>query len=395
MALGETFDLGRIVSQAENIRGMRQQAEEGLIRRSYMQNQDARAQRDQQLQEQAAVQAQRQTAIGQIGNLAQQALQSPDPKQFVAAALQSPQYQPVFQQAGVDPSKIDLADPNFGQSLQTWASFGPKQEAYTLKEGEKRMLGGKVVAEVAAKPETFTLGPGQTRYENGKAVASVAPNKAKTTRIKSDGQGGFELYEGPDEGGEAPTGPTVNKLQDAALGAQAGIDRLHSIRAGFDPKWLTYKEQAKQFATGIKARAQGLPFVSNLKPEEQSDLASFSRFKSDTLDNLSRYIKEITGSAMGVDEAKRIVASMPSMEDDPTSFSAKMDAVEERMKLVLARSVYTQKQGIKFDAMPVEQMKAVMNKRGDEIYQQALAQTKDPAAAKAQTVQALETEFYK
>lgn len=248
----------------------------------------------------------------------------------------------------------------------------------------------------APKPEAYTLGPGQKRFgPNGEVIASVDPNPQKGMRIQSDGAGGFSLYEGPDAGGVELGNPAKNALQTGAINAQAGIDRLSGIRQGFDPRWLTYKEQAAQYMNSVKAKAQGLPFVSRLTPQEESDLSAFSRFKSDTTDNLNRYITEITGAAMGVEEAKRIISTMPAMNDSPAEFQTKLNRVEERLKLVLARSVYTQRQGIKFDAIPIDQMRSIMNKRGDEIYQQNLAQVKDPAAARAATVQALESEFYR
>ena len=198
-------------------------------------------------------------------------------------------------------------------------------------------------------------------------------------------------------GGVGPgelTKPTVNELQKGAISAQAGIDRLQNIRAGFDPKWLSYKEQATQYVNSIKAKAQGLPFVSKLTPQEESDLSAFSRFKSDTLDNLNRYITEITGAAMGVEEAKRIESTMPNLNDDPASFQTKLTRVEERLKLIIARSVYTQKNGQKYDAISVDEMRSIMNRRGDEIYKENLQRTGDQSAAKSATIQALQSEFY-
>lgn len=244
-------------------------------------------------------------------------------------------------------------------------------------------------------PEPFTLGPGQQRFgPDGKPIASVAPNPSKGMRFQSDGAGGFSLYEGPDAQGIDLTGPSRNKIQEGAINAQSGIDRLSGIRAGFDPRWLTYKGQFSQYMNAIKDKAKGMPGVSNLTPQEQSDLSSFARFKSDTTDNLNRYITEITGAAMGVEEAKRIISTMPSLEDGPQAFQTKLDRVEERLKLVLARSVYTMRNGIKFDAIPIDQMKSIMNKRGDALYQENLAKLRNPQAARQATIEGLHSEFY-
>lgn len=289
-----------------------------------------------------------------------------------------------------------LAHPDIGRILQsngvTLPDITPQNVQELLAATGAEVGQGPAVPKT---PEPFTLSPGQQRFgADGKPIASVAPMPAKGMRIQSDGAGGFSLYEGPDASGIDLTNPSKNLLQTGSINAQSGIDRLSGIRQGFDPRWLTYTEQAKQYMNSIRAKAQGLPFVSKLTPQENSDLAAFSRFKSDTTDNLNRYITEITGAAMGVEEAKRIISTMPSMQDSPAEFQTKLDRVEERLKLVLARSVYTQREGIKFDAVPIDQMRSIMNKRGDEIYKQHLAQLKDPAAAKAATVQSLESEFY-
>jgi len=235
------------------------------------------------------------------------------------------------------------------------------------------------------KPGMYVLDP--TTGKPSPINLAPVPKPQRGLRIQSDGQGGFSLYEGDGAQGVALTKPTEGKLQATAVDAQSGIDRLSGIRQGFDPKWLTYTEQAKQFANNVRQKAAGLPFVSKLSPQEEADLAAFSSFKSDTLDNLNLYIKEITGAAMGVEEAKRIVSTLPSLDDSPAAFQSKLNRTEERLRLVLARSVYTQKQGIKFDAMPIEQMRGIINRRGDELAREL----KDPAAVRS----ALEAEFFR
>ena len=396
----QTFDLGRVLSTAEAIKGMRQESVNNGLRQKFLQTNIDNAQQSGQI-------AANQEAREQSKYSEEERLQNTRTLNVAATAVAK------------DPSSITYWLPVLKQNRVVAADFDPtsvppeqlQQIAAEIAEHTGTALHAAMAAspkameldyqhrlkleELAAQNKNFTLGQGQTRFgADGKPVASVAPAPEKGMKFQSDGAGGFTLYEGENADGLQLGVPPRNDLQKGAINAQAGIDRLAGIRQGFDPKWLTYKEQAKQFANSVKAKSQGLPFVSNLKPEEQSDLASFSRFKGDTLDNLNRYITEITGAAMGVEEAKRIVATMPNMGDDPSSFQSKMDRVEERLKLVLARSVYTQKNGIKFDAMPIDQMRSVIHKRGEEIYQQQLAQTRDAAAAKAATVQAIDQEFY-
>lgn len=79
----------------------------------------------------AAGQERKQQAYAQIGGLAQQALQSENPRDFVAAAVSNPAYAQLFQQAGIDPRQLDLNSPSFERDLQMWASIGPAPEQMT------------------------------------------------------------------------------------------------------------------------------------------------------------------------------------------------------------------------------------------------------------------------
>lgn len=76
----------------------------------------------------AATQERKQQAYAQIGGLAQQALKSGNPREFVTAAVSNPAYAHLFQQAGIDPRQLDLNSPTFERDLQTWASVGPAPE---------------------------------------------------------------------------------------------------------------------------------------------------------------------------------------------------------------------------------------------------------------------------
>lgn len=406
MASFQTFDLGQVLSTAENIKSARRQSKLDELREiSTRQQIDLQGQQAKQAQAQFS-EKQRLDNTQWLADATDRLLTLPEDQQpALAQTLHQegqrrglfPQGQmPAFNPEGVrklnQEAKLALGATKVPQSAQG-------KIAADLKAG--LLTEEQAAAALAGKPNKDGLkaivGPGgKPVFVPESEAAGKTPyyKPAAGMRIKSDGAGGFELYQGDDAEGINLGKSAETQLQKGAIDAQAGIDRLRNIRSGFDPKWLNYKEQATQFVNSMKAKGQGLPFVSKLTPQETSDLTAFSRFKSDTLDNANRYIQEITGAAMGVEEGKRIISVLPNMDDDPASFEAKMDRVEERLKLVLARSVYTQKKGIKFDALSVDEMRSVMNKRGDELYRQNLATTKDPNAAKAQTVQALQSEFY-
>lgn len=122
--------------------------------------------------------------------------------------------------------------------------------------------------------------------------------------------------------GSEPTKPTLNKLQDDLIASGDQFARLTDITRGFDRDFLTYKGQAT--AWGLQqARKLGMA----ISPEQQDFLSRYADFKSSTLSNVNRTIKEITGAAMTQGEAERILGELPNMDDDDVSFESKMTRV--------------------------------------------------------------------
>lgn len=161
------------------------------------------------------------------------------------------------------------------------------------------------------------------------------------------------------------------------------MGRLAQIQRGFDPKFLTYENQAKQY--GISWLDKFDATRANLPPAELETHARYSAFKRDVTENLNRYIKEITGAAMGVEEAKRIISSMPNMEDAPTQFKAKLDATVRASQLALARQRFLRTnglngqpwQGTPEDAareMPLERFGGVIRNDTQKLLQQLKSQ---------------------
>lgn len=63
------------------------------------------------------------------------------------------------------------------------------------------------------------------------------------------------------------------------------------------------------------------------------------------MQNLNQTIKDLTGAAMGVQEADRIIASLPNAGtdifggDSPTEFEAKLNNAVKQTKYALARKI--------------------------------------------------------
>lgn len=118
-----------------------------------------------------------------------QALDSGNAKQFVLQNV--PDLVSNLQKQGMDLQSMDDSQATqmldgLARAMAGKAGIAPAApEAFTLKPGEARYVGGKVVASQPVKPEGesgFTLSPGQTRYgPDGKPIASATPAPDTTT----------------------------------------------------------------------------------------------------------------------------------------------------------------------------------------------------------------------
>lgn len=191
----------------------------------------------------------------------------------------------------------------------------------------------------------------------GKVDAVFSPQRGGMTVTTPDGT---VIDLGGGQHGDL-TKPTVNRLQEDVVNFQAGMDRLRQIRASARPEFLT----AQGRVAGIWAK--GKDYFDAATPEEKKYLSDFTSFKSNTLDNLNRYIKEITGAAMTNAEASRIKAGMPTTEDSPTEFASKWDATMTQLSRANARASYTLKSGLPLDNVSLDDMDKIINQRAREI----------------------------
>lgn len=167
-----------------------------------------------------------------------------------------------------------------------------------------------------------------------------------------------------------------------ALNSIEQSSRLDSIAAKFKPEYQTYEFAAKNMVNkGLDSFAATR---GSIKPQDRQKMAEYSQFRQDAMNNLSAYIKEITGAAMGIQEEKRIRAGMPDPEkDSPTEFEAKMKGAISTAKLALARHAYLKRSGYDDNSIAalaksdklgtvhsLEDMKSLINGRMEAAAQQ-------------------------
>jgi hypothetical protein len=261
----------------------------------------------------------------------------------------------------------------------------------------RKTLSELVTAQKAMAGDTFTLAEGAKQYSRDPftgavtEVASGAPKREPTPAdiqkynfAKSQGYTGslmdFEMalkkagaastvvYP---PGALAPDKSTVKDLQTALLESGSRLSMYNQIESQFKPEYLQPKFKAGQAWSAIKEKSG-----ANLAPEDKQSLAQFSQFKQNTLNNLSQTIKALTGASMGIQEAARIEAGLPSAGqgifdgDSPTEFQAKLNNTMKELRLVEARNAYILRKGLSFKDIPLDNVPKLINDRAAELAKQ-------------------------
>lgn len=143
---------------------------------------------------------------------------------------------------------------------------------------------------------------------------------------------------------------TKGEIEERILTTGEGVARLEDISK-------TYKPEFQQIGTRLSAAFTAGREKAGLEisKDERSNLKDFSTFKRRAADNLNRTIKDITGAAMSIPEAKRITRSAPNPGtgifdgDSPTVFKSKLDDTLETLKAANRRMIDLRKKGFTGD----------------------------------------------
>lgn len=229
--------------------------------------------------------------------------------------------------------------------------------------------------------------PGQQPAATDDPIVDV-PGMGKMPRSQAQKLGMFLAYRGKGDAGKmimdaARPGQlpkeALNEIGKTEVNLTEQLGRMREITRQFRPEFLTFEEQAKQY--GVSWLDKFDATRSKLTPEQIQQHAQYTAFRRDTVDNLNRYIKEITGAAMGVEEAKRIISAMPNMDDSPTQFMAKAKAAQRAAELAVARTRYLRQNGFNgqpwngnndqaAQVVPLERMKSIILEDSKQTLQQ-------------------------
>jgi hypothetical protein len=173
---------------------------------------------------------------------------------------------------------------------------------------------------------------------------------------------------------------TKGKLEEEILTTGNAITRLNQIKASYRPEYQNVKYRAQSAWSELKDKFSSLPEA------ERNNLQGFVVYRQSALQNLNQTIKDLTGAAMGVQEAERIIAASPNAGtsvfdgDSPTTFQSKLDNQIKQVQYALARKQYSLNKGLRWESIPLERMPILINERGKEIAKQYnLNPEKNPA----------------
>lgn len=172
---------------------------------------------------------------------------------------------------------------------------------------------------------------------------------------------------------------TAGDVEKSVITTADAVTRLNNIQFSYKPEYQNIGFRSKQAWNTLKDK------VGTLSPAEKTQLTQYSQYRQNALQNLNQTIKDITGAAMGVQEADRIISTLPNAGtdiwsgDSPTEFEAKLNNAVAQTKYALARKNYALKKGLNWETTPLDKMPNIINSRGSEIAKQYNLDPKKPA----------------
>lgn len=222
----------------------------------------------------------------------------------------------------------------------------------------------------------------------GKPPSSMEITTADGTTIRQ-GRGGS---------GAGVQNSTRGAIEKETLETADGLDRLAQIESLYKPEYQQLQNRWGNMKTAWKEKLN-LP----VSKQEKTGLEEFSKYKRQSVDNVNREISRITGAAMGVEEAGRLMKGMPNPGsslfdgDSPTEFKTKLDSTTRDLRRALIRRNWALSQGM--DPMKtgvqLSDVDAMIDTRGAEIEAQLMQENPqaDPSMIGAAVRDQLNREF--
>ncbi len=128
---------------------------------------------------------------------------------------------------------------------------------------------------------------------------------------------------------------TVRNVDKSLQDTVGALDGFLQAELEFKPEFLTLGSKLKNWAFAM-ADVAGM----GLDPEQTAQLKEFARFRQITSASLNAYIKQVTGAQMSAAEAERLKQDVPTKEDSPAEYQAKMERVIQNLSARRERSLH-------------------------------------------------------
>jgi hypothetical protein len=217
---------------------------------------------------------------------------------------------------------------------------------------------GEYSMTMAEKAQNFQqkAAEGQNYWRKGKAGIERmnVPLNDNVTRSQLREAGWIEGA-GPNteaEASDALTQKTSSDLQAQLGKADEGLAALATTVAQWKPEFSTLPTQLLMKGNNLKEFLTGAP----ISPDVAARAGEYEQWRANTTDAVNRYINMITGSAMGVEEAKRIIGTMPSADDGSTAYISKSRSAVQRLLQIRKRAATALASGLKLSVEDIDKM---------------------------------------
>lgn len=183
----------------------------------------------------------------------------------------------------------------------------------------------------------------------------------RPTRISS-GRGG--AASGP--GGMSK--PTQSDVEGNILKSGDTMSQLKSIQNMYRPEFQKIGNRLGMSWDALKNKAG-----ADLDPAERKNLEDYTKYRAEAGQLFSLTLKNLSGVAVNPTEFERAKAWLPTPGsgvfdgDSPVELEAKRQRFEDFTRKALIKNNYILKKGISKDDIDVDDMPAIVQKRGDEL----------------------------
>lgn len=281
--------------------------------------------------------------------------------------------EPTFQQQSFLPPVPDSSTPYFSRVGDEYVTSSPNRmpqgsQPNTMPTAPVIPVNSQSIPPPQNQPPQQVAQP-QRSIDWSKIDDATALKMMQDPRYKEIGKMALEQRAKVNSGGLSKE--TANAVQKDMYETSEGLSAILGIKDTYK-KEFTYWQKRLEYAGYHYARKMNIP----LSPDQIKEYAQYTTWQRKTLDNVNKTIQRVTGASMGVQEAGRIMATVPNMDDDDLAFESKMKDVEKTLRTAMLRYRFYMTKGFFANGgnkemmaaeMSIDQFREYMNDRKAQI----------------------------